>query len=547
MGQSHTYNGDGSRFSRTDATGTNSYLWNNQILEAQLGAGNTISTWYTQGMGQYGDIISKRDAAAGASSLQLYDASGNVNQTTDANASITATLSYDTFGSLTDNSGTANPTVAWQGKQGYQFEQALGLQYIRQRWYDPATRQFISQDPLGFGAGDVNLFRYAGNNPVNRNDPGGEDMIDDLTALPGAPLPPVPPAPLTPRQPTHPILRRDFIAGHGGTSALPFENLFRPMPQIHGLGPIEATMNPLASHFDPRPYEISSSGVSAGLAIAVQIHNQDVRMALAGQLDPNMIEGPWGYRFVNLTTEREPGSGAYLGTGLMIYGAPLAIAAGGAVRVAWSVANVTVGTVQAVSGTVHGMRELAHHHIAAGLINLAGAGLGIFVAHGGLRGMGAPTWSETVAGLNVAENSPSLIHLTDETGYAGITTDNAIIGRNGIFAIPESVTDSSALAKMARTGLFPSARVADAVPIPDAATSLFSRPLPIGPYSLLKYASGVRFAPPGSLDITTGAFTPLPSLFGPRTLIYGPDIFIYGMTAGAGATYYYYGGQGRNR
>ena len=170
---SNVYDGDGLRFSRTDADGTNSYLWNNQILEAQLGAGNTVSAWYTQGMGEYGDIISTRDASAGASSLQLYDASGNVNQTTNANAGITATLSYDTFGSVTDNSGPANPTVAWQGKQGYQFEQSLGLQYVRQRWYDPNTRQFISQDPLGFAGRDANLFRYAGNNPINRNDPGG--------------------------------------------------------------------------------------------------------------------------------------------------------------------------------------------------------------------------------------------------------------------------------------------------------------------------------------------------------------------------------------
>jgi RHS repeat-associated protein len=169
----NTYNGDGMRFSRTDANGTNSFAWNGKVLDAQLGAGNTVSTWYTQGMGEYGDIISTRDTVAGASSLQLYDASGNVNQTTDAGANITATLSYDAFGNVTDNSGPANPTVAWQGKQGYQFEQPLGLQYVRQRWYDPATRQFISQDPLGFADGDVNLFRYAGNNPVNANDPGG--------------------------------------------------------------------------------------------------------------------------------------------------------------------------------------------------------------------------------------------------------------------------------------------------------------------------------------------------------------------------------------
>ncbi len=37
--------------------------------------------------------------------------------------------------------------------------------------------------------GDVNLFRYAGNNSVNRNDPSGQDMINDLT-LPAVPLTP---------------------------------------------------------------------------------------------------------------------------------------------------------------------------------------------------------------------------------------------------------------------------------------------------------------------------------------------------------------------
>ena len=93
-----------------------------------------------------------------------------------------------------DKSSPQNPTVAWQGKQGYQFEQPLGaagLQYVRQRWYDPVTRQFISPDPLGLpdatvprgiesgqvSGGDVNLFRYAGNNPVNRNDPSGMDAV----------------------------------------------------------------------------------------------------------------------------------------------------------------------------------------------------------------------------------------------------------------------------------------------------------------------------------------------------------------------------------
>ncbi len=390
----NTYNGDGLRFSRTDSLGTNSYLWNSQVLEAELGNGNTVSMWYTQGEGQYGDVISTRDAVVGTSSLQLYDAPGNVSQTTDSGANITTTLAYDTFGVVTDNSGSQNPTVARQGKQGYQFESTLGpagLQYVRQRWYDPTTQQFISPDPLRFAGGDVDLFRYAANNPINRSDPGGRDTINDLTlqntSLPPV-SPPMPPTPLAPRKPSHPIMRHGSIAGHGSTSLLPFENLFQPMSLISGLGSIEAP-NPLVPHFDSRPYDILSLGISASLAITVQVHNQDVRMALAGQLNPKMIEGPWGYRFVELNTSREPGSGAYLATGLMIYGAPLAATAGGVVHVAWNVANIAVGTIQAVSGTVHGVRALTHHLIAAGLINLAGAGLGVFIAHGGLRLAGA--------------------------------------------------------------------------------------------------------------------------------------------------------------
>ena len=141
------------------------------------------------------------------------DASGNVNQTTDAGANISATLSYYSFGNVTDNSGPANPTVAWQGKQVYQFEQPLGLQYVRQRWYDPAIRQFISPDPLGFGGGDVNLFRYAGNNPVNSNDPGGEQFGNNFGQMGGGfsflgPLVPSAPLQNTLRvQPSHAVQR----------------------------------------------------------------------------------------------------------------------------------------------------------------------------------------------------------------------------------------------------------------------------------------------------------------------------------------------------
>jgi RHS repeat-associated protein len=52
-------------------------------------------------------------------------------------------------------------------------ERDLGIYYYRARYYDPLTGRFMARDPLGFSAGDVNLYRYVGNNPINLCDPSG--------------------------------------------------------------------------------------------------------------------------------------------------------------------------------------------------------------------------------------------------------------------------------------------------------------------------------------------------------------------------------------
>jgi uncharacterized protein RhaS with RHS repeats len=44
---------------------------------------------------------------------------------------------------------------------------------MRARYYDPAVKRFISEDPLGFDGGDLNLYAYVGNNPVMGVDPWG--------------------------------------------------------------------------------------------------------------------------------------------------------------------------------------------------------------------------------------------------------------------------------------------------------------------------------------------------------------------------------------
>ncbi len=40
----------------------------------------------------------------------------------------------------------------------------------------PAIGRWLSEDPIGFGAGDTNLRRYVNNNPVNFTDPTGHSQ-----------------------------------------------------------------------------------------------------------------------------------------------------------------------------------------------------------------------------------------------------------------------------------------------------------------------------------------------------------------------------------
>lgn len=64
--------------------------------------------------------------------------------------------------------------------------------------YDTKTGRFLSEDPLGYAAGDANLYRYVLNSPVNYIDPTGQAAV--LAQAPIAPPPPAP-APVPPTIP----------------------------------------------------------------------------------------------------------------------------------------------------------------------------------------------------------------------------------------------------------------------------------------------------------------------------------------------------------
>ena len=56
--------------------------------------------------------------------------------------------------------------------QGGQTD-SIGNYDFRNRVYSPTLGRWLTNDPLGFAAGDVNFYRYVGNGPIDENDPIG--------------------------------------------------------------------------------------------------------------------------------------------------------------------------------------------------------------------------------------------------------------------------------------------------------------------------------------------------------------------------------------
>lgn len=65
----------------------------------------------------------------------------------------------------------ANPQ-SWFGSLTQQKQDASGLLYARNRYYDPVSGRFTQEDPIGL-AGGLNLYGLGGGDPVTFTDPFG--------------------------------------------------------------------------------------------------------------------------------------------------------------------------------------------------------------------------------------------------------------------------------------------------------------------------------------------------------------------------------------
>jgi RHS repeat-associated protein len=85
---------------------------------------------------------------------------------------VAAEAEYDSFGAreITVGTGAEMPRYGFTGRE---HDTESGLIYFRARHYDPTLGQFVQRDPIGFAAGDLNIYAYVSNDPKNLIDPSG--------------------------------------------------------------------------------------------------------------------------------------------------------------------------------------------------------------------------------------------------------------------------------------------------------------------------------------------------------------------------------------
>jgi RHS repeat-associated protein len=163
-------------------TTTDLYYSNQQLLEEEVGGAATARYVWSP---VYVNALVLRDRATGSPGTlneRLWvqqDADWNVTALVNSSGAVVERYVYSPYGVVTVLNATwgtlSGSAYAWvYGFQGMRYDSTSGLYKADARWYSPTLQRWTNLDPLRYGAGDDDLYRFAGNSPLDRVDPSGE-------------------------------------------------------------------------------------------------------------------------------------------------------------------------------------------------------------------------------------------------------------------------------------------------------------------------------------------------------------------------------------
>ncbi len=181
---SYTYNGDGLRMSKTVGATTTPFTWD-------VASGLPLVLEDGTNAYMYGPGGLPLEQVTGNAPLWFHhDQLGSTRLLTDTIGQTVVTYAYTPYGSMSSSSGSASTPLLFAGQ--YRDGES-GLYYLRARYYDAVTAQFLTRDPAV--SSTRSPYAYVAGSPLNKTDASGlAPCASGLTSTNTCPPPPPPPS-----------------------------------------------------------------------------------------------------------------------------------------------------------------------------------------------------------------------------------------------------------------------------------------------------------------------------------------------------------------
>ena len=177
-----TYDAFGQRISKNVNGAAENYILNYALPLPSLaavrsgGADQRYYIWLPDGK-----LLQAIDASNNNRHFYHFNESGSTDFLTDDTGAVTDSYATTPYGeTVVQNGSTPNP-FTFHGAFGVMQEDAAGLYYMRQRYYDSASARFLSRDPnSSLDPRTIAPYQFVEGNPMEHQDPSGREDTSSL-------------------------------------------------------------------------------------------------------------------------------------------------------------------------------------------------------------------------------------------------------------------------------------------------------------------------------------------------------------------------------
>jgi len=159
----YTYNGDGLRIAKTASGVTTYFAWDLAESLPLVFSDGTNNYIY----GPNGEPV-EQVSSGGTVTFLHHDQQGSIRLLTNEKGEKVGSETYNAYGAVIEKTGTSASSFGYDSQY---TEADTGFIYLRARYYDPATGQFVVVDPTVSLTGQP--YTYAEDDPLTNQDPTG--------------------------------------------------------------------------------------------------------------------------------------------------------------------------------------------------------------------------------------------------------------------------------------------------------------------------------------------------------------------------------------